>query len=82
MRVKKGINFCRTFSMKANLIEFNWEKYNLNYKSHIYKSKTMTYTSTNTHLKVFIRFQIINRYAHKFHVLDKSKEEKVTICDY
>ena len=40
--------------MKVNLlVEFNREKYDLNYKSHIYKIKTMTQTSTNTHLKVF-----------------------------
>ena len=29
--------------MKVNfLVAFNKEKYNLNYKSHIYKNKTMT----------------------------------------
>ena len=40
-------------NMKVNLlVEFNREKYNLNYKSHIYRIKT----STNTHRKVFIRF--------------------------
>ena len=31
-------------------VEFNSEKYNLSYKSHIYKIKTMTLTYTNTHL--------------------------------
>ena len=41
--------------MKVNIpVESNREKYNLNYKSHIYK--TMTLTSANTHLKVSIRF--------------------------
>ena len=27
--------------MKVNLVEFNREKYNFNYKSHIYKIKTI-----------------------------------------
>ena len=51
--------------MTVNLaVEFNREKYNRNYKSHIYKIKPMTYTSTNTHVKKFIRFQIINQHTH------------------
>ena len=34
--------------MKVNLlVEFNWEKYNLNYKPHIYKSETMIEPSSN-----------------------------------
>ena len=43
MKVKKEITkFCKNFSMKINLlVEFNRAKYNLNYKSHIYKSKIM-----------------------------------------
>ena len=43
MRVKKEITkFCNKLSMKVNLlVEFNRKKYNLNYKSHIYKIKTM-----------------------------------------
>ena len=33
--------FCLKLSMKVNLlVKFNREKYNLNYKSHIYKSKS------------------------------------------
>ena len=51
MRVKKEIKFCNKLSMyRVNLtdnkvhllIELKREKYNLNYKSHIYKIKTMT----------------------------------------
>ena len=38
------------------LREFSIAKYSLNYKSQIYKIKTMTYPSTNTHLKVFVKF--------------------------
>ena len=45
MWVKKEAT-CKLYiklSMKINLlVEFNREKYNLNCKSHIYKSKTMT----------------------------------------
>ena len=39
---KKVITNNNKFSMKINLpVEFNRDKYNLNYKSHIYKIKTM-----------------------------------------
>ena len=39
-RVKEN---CKKLSTKVNLlVEFNREKYNLNYKSHIYKIETMT----------------------------------------
>ena len=39
----KEIIFYNVLSLKINLlVEFNREKYNLNYKSHIYKSKTLT----------------------------------------
>ena len=42
--------------MEVNIpVLCNREKYNLNYKSHVYKIKTMTKISTNTHLKVFMR---------------------------
>ena len=35
--------FYNKLSMKVNLpVEFNREKYDLDYKSHIYKIKTMT----------------------------------------
>ena len=45
----------KKLSTKTNLlVEFNREKCKLNYKSHVYIIKTMTETSTNTHLKVFI----------------------------
>ena len=42
--------------MKVNLlVEVIREKCNLNYKSQIYKiEKTMTQTSTNIHLEVFM----------------------------
>ena len=43
--IKKEITkFCNKLSMKVNiLVEFNREQYTLlNYKSHIYKIKTMT----------------------------------------
>ena len=43
--VKKEIaKFCNKLSMKVNiLVEFNRKQYTLlNYKSHIYKIKTMT----------------------------------------
>ena len=41
-RVKKETKFCKKLSMKVHLlVEFNREKCNLNYKSHIYKIKTM-----------------------------------------
>ena len=58
MRIKKKKKkFWNKLSMKVYLlVEFNSEKYNLNYKSHIYKIKITTKTSTNTHLKVFVRF--------------------------
>ena len=44
VRVKKEIKkFCNKLSMKTNLlVAFNRNKYDLNYKSHIYKIKTMT----------------------------------------
>ena len=45
--------------MKVNIpVEVNREIYNLDYKSHVYEIKTMTLSksSTNTHLKLFIRF--------------------------
>ena len=44
MRVKKAITkFHNKISIPVNLpVEFNREKQNLNYKSHIYKIKTMT----------------------------------------
>ena len=44
LRVKKEIiKSCNKLSMKVDLlVEFNREKYNLNYKPHIYKSETMT----------------------------------------
>ena len=35
-----------------HFVKLNSAKYNLSYKSHIGKIKTMTLTSTNTHLKV------------------------------
>ena len=57
MRVKKEITqFYNKLSMKVNLLaEINTEKYNLNYKSHIYEiKKAMTETSTSAHLEVFI----------------------------
>ena len=43
MIVKKEITkLCSKLFMKVNLlIEFNKEKYNLNYKPHIYKMKTI-----------------------------------------
>ena len=41
------------------LIEFNRKIYNLHYKSHTYKIKTMTLNSTNTHLKVPIYLQTL-----------------------
>ena len=58
MRVIKEITqFYNKLSMKINLlVEFSREKYNPNYKSHIYKIKTVKCTSANTHLKVFTRF--------------------------
>ena len=41
---KKEIRkFCKKISMNVNLpVEYNAEKYDLNYKSHIYNTKTMT----------------------------------------
>ena len=39
-------------------VEFNREKYDLNYKSDIYKIKTMALTSRKNPLKVFIRFYV------------------------
>ena len=48
-----------------NLI--NKEKYKLSYKSHVYKIKTMTKTSTNTHL-------ILN-YKSVYIFPDKCKKE-------
>ena len=40
---KKKKKFCNKLSVKVTLLgEFNREKYNLNYKPHIYKSETMT----------------------------------------
>ena len=43
VRVKKEMTeFCEKLSVKVYIpVEFNREKYNLNYKSHIYKIKTM-----------------------------------------
>ena len=43
MRVKKEIiKFCDRLLMKVNLlVKYGREKYNLNYKSHIYEIKTM-----------------------------------------
>ena len=67
VKIKKGIKFCNKLSMKVNLlVEVIREKCNLSYKSQIYKiEKTMTQTSTNIHLEVFMWFWIINRYTHK-----------------
>ena len=44
VRKKKEIRkFCKKLSMNVNLpVEYNAEKYDLNYKSHIYNTKTMT----------------------------------------
>ena len=54
---KEITNFCNKLFMKVNIpVEFNREKYNLNFKSHAYKIKAITKTSTNTHLKEFVRF--------------------------
>ena len=40
---KKIRKFCKKLSMNVNLpVEYNAEKYDLNYKSHIYNTKTMT----------------------------------------
>ena len=49
--------------MKAySLVEFNRKNITLTTKNIlIYKIKTMTQTSTNTHLKEFKGFEIINR---------------------
>ena len=57
MRVKKEITkFCDKLSIKASiLVEFNMEKYNLNYKPHIYKSDIdfYEYPSKNAKKKPF-----------------------------
>ena len=65
--------------MKVNLpVEFNREKYNLKYKSHICKIKTDTnfckYPFKSTH-------KILN-YKTVYAFPDQCKKEKVTICDY
>ena len=66
MKVKKEISkFCNKLFIKVNL----------NYKSHIHKIITLTKTSTNSDLKVFIRFQIKNWYTQKCHVLENVKRK-------
>ena len=66
--------------MKANfLVEFTMGKYNLNYKSHIYKIKTMTKTSTKHPSKSI--FKILN-YKLVYKLPDKCQKEKVIICDF
>ena len=58
MRVKKEITkFCDKLSIKASiLVEFNMEKYNLNYKPHIYKSDIdfYEYPSKNAKRNLFL----------------------------
>ena len=64
MRVKKEITkLCSKLFMKVNLlIEFNKEKYNLNYKSHIYKMKTIRSSCPEVFCKkVFLKFVKICR---------------------
>ena len=57
---KEITEFWKKLSMTVNLlIEFNRKIYNLHYKSHTYKIKTMTLNSTNTHLKVPIYLQTL-----------------------
>ena len=62
MRVKKKeiTKLCNKLSMKVDLpVEFNAEKCNLNFQSHIYQKKIYIYktkTSTNAQLKVFVTF--------------------------
>ena len=54
--------------MKVNLLtEFNSEKYNLNYKSHFYKSKTIHKLLKMPIKSIHKILNYINRYTGKCH---------------